>query len=197
MSGSSRDPQVDAVLAGTQAWRSEFDALRDILLGCGLTEALKWGQPCYAIDGENVVLIHGFKDYCALLFMRGALLKDPNGLLVQQTPNVQSARQIRFTELGEIHQLEPVLQAYVQEAVEITRAGLRAPRKSTADFAVADEFQAALDASPDLKAAFAALTPGRQRGYLLFFASAKRADTRAARVAKCTPMILAGKGLDD
>jgi len=190
-------PKVDAFLARTDQWREEFEALRAIVLGCGLTEDLKWGQPCYASEGRNVVLIHGFKDYCALLFMKGALLKDPNGILIRQTENVQSARQIRFTNSGEIAQLEPALKAYVLEAIAVEKAGSKVARKTTADFPVADEFRAKLDALPALKAAFQALTPGRQRGYLLFFASAKQAKTREARVETCMPRILAGKGLDD
>jgi uncharacterized protein YdeI (YjbR/CyaY-like superfamily) len=190
-------PKVDAVLARADTWREEFERLRVILRGYGLTEALKWGQPCYTHEGRNVVLIHGFKDYCALLFMKGALMKDPNGLLIQQTPNVQSARQIRFTHLGEITQLEPVIRAYVQEAVSLTEAGAKVTRKSTADFPLVDEFREQLEAAPALKAAFQALTPGRQRGYLLHFASAKQAKTRQARVEKCAPLILRGKGLGD
>ncbi len=197
MSAPTRDPQVDAMISKSETWRDAFEALRTILLGSGLTEALKWGQPCYAVDDGNVVLMHGFKDYCALLFMKGALMEDPNGILVRQTKNVQSARQIRFTDAGEIARLEPVLKAYVREAIGIERAGLRVARKTTEDFPVAEEFRQALDAAPALKAAFEALTPGRQRGYLLFFAAAKRAQTRTARVAKCAPRILAGKGLED
>ena len=201
MAKSETNPKVDAVLAKAEAWREEFEALRGIILGCGLTEHLKWGQPCYTLGGGegggNVVLIHGFKTYCALLFMKGALFTDPNGLLVQQTPNVQSARQIRFTSLGEIRQLEGVIKAYVLEAIALEKAGASVARKTTADFPVAEAFQARLDAEPALKAAFEALTPGRQRGYLLHFASAKQAKTQAARVETCAPRILEGKGLDD
>ena len=190
-------PKVDAFLGRTQEWREEFEALRAVILGCGLAEELKWGQPCYAFEGRNVVLMHGFKDYCALLFMKGALLKDPNGILIQQTENVQSARQIRFTTSGEITQLEPALKAYILEAISVEKAGAKIARKTTADFPVADEFRDKLDARPELKAAFQALTPGRQRGYLLYFAAAKQAKTRDARVEKCIPLILAGKGIDD
>jgi len=197
MSTPQPSPKVDAVLARADTWREEFERLRVMLRGCGLTEELKWGQPCYTHEGRNVVLIHGFKDYCALLFMKGALMKDPNGLLIQQTPNVQSARQIRFTHLGEITQLEPVIRAYVLEAVALTTAGEKVQRKATADFPLVDEFREQLDAAPALRAAFEALTPGRQRGYLLYFASAKQAKTRQARVEKCAPLILRGKGLDD
>ena len=197
MAEYATSPKVDAFLGRTQEWREEFELLRGVVLGCGLTEELKWGQPCYASEGRNVVLIHGFKDYCALLFMKGALLKDPNGILIQQTENVQSARQIRFTTSGEITQLKPALEAYILEAVEVERAGAKIVRKTTADFPVADEFRDKLDAQPELKAAFQALTPGRQRGYLLHFAAAKQARTREARVEKCIPLILAGKGIDD
>jgi uncharacterized protein YdeI (YjbR/CyaY-like superfamily) len=197
MTQQKRNPSVDAVLAQATQWREEFEALRTIVIDCGLTEELKWGQPCYDTQGKKIVLIHGFKAYCALLFMKGALLKDPNGLLVQQTKNVQSARQIRFKHAGEITQLEPVLKAYIREAIEVEAAGLQVAKKATADFEMAQEFQDKLDASPALKAAFEALTPGRQRGYLLHFASAKRSETRAERVKKWTPSILEGKGLDD
>lgn len=197
MALQTRNPSVDVVMADTTQWRDEFELLRTLILDCGLTEALKWGQPCYATEGKNVLLIHGFKEYCAILFMKGALLKDPNGLLVQQTRNVQSARQIRFRHSGEISQLEPVLKAYVREAIEVEKAGLQVAKKATGDFEMAPEFQVTLDASPALKAAFEALTPGRQRGYLLYFAAAKRAETREERVKKCTPRILDGKGLDD
>ena len=197
MAEPETNPKVDALVARATSWREEFERLRAILRSCGLIEELKWGQPCYTSEGRNVVLIHGFKDYCALLFMKGALLKDPQGLLVQQTPNVQSARQIRFTHLGEIGQLEPVIKAYVGEAVELTKAGSKIVRKTTAEFPVADEFREKLDAFPALAAAFQALTPGRQRGYLLHFASAKQAKTRQARVETCTALILQGKGLDD
>ena len=197
MAEYATSPKVDAFLGRTLEWREEFELLRAVVLGCGLTEELKWGQPCYASEGRNVVLMHGFKDYCALLFMKGALLKDPNGILIQQTENVQSARQIRFTTSGEITQLEPAIKAYILEAIAVEKAGAKIARKTTADFPVADEFRDKLDALPEFKAAFQALTPGRQRGYLLYFAAAKQAKTREARVEKCIPLILAGKGIDD
>ena len=197
MAERKTNPKVDAFLSRTKDWREELEALRGIVVDCGLTEELKWGQPCYASDGKNVVLIHAFKDYCALLFMKGALLKDANGVLVQQTQNVQSGRQIRFTNSGEIVKLEPVLKAYIREAVAVEKAGSHVAKKTTADFTVADEFRDKLNALPALEAAFQALTPGRQRGYLLYFASAKQAKTRKARIEKCTPLILDGKGLDD
>jgi uncharacterized protein YdeI (YjbR/CyaY-like superfamily) len=191
------DPRVDSVIAGYGPWRDAFARLRAIILDCGLSEDLKWGQPCYSRQGRNIVLMHGFKDYCALLFFKGALMKDPNGILVQQTQNVQSARQVRFTDTGEIAQLDPVLRAYIQEAIEIGDAGLEVRRKTTAEFTTPPEFQARLDQEPGLKAAFEALTPGRQRGYLLHISSAKQAKTREARIEKCAPRILDGKGLDD
>ncbi len=191
------DPRVDSVIGHYGRWREAFERLRAIVLDCGLSETLKWGQPCYTRSGRNTVLMHGFKDYCALLFFKGALMKDPKGILVQQTENVQSARQIRFTDAGEIAQLEPVLRAYIREAIEIGDAGLEITRKTTAAFELPDEFRDRLAGDPDLKAAFEALTPGHQRGYLLHFAAAKQAKTREARIEKCAPRILEGKGLDD
>ncbi|HKI75425.1 MAG TPA: YdeI/OmpD-associated family protein, partial [Pseudomonadales bacterium] len=161
------------------------------------TEELKWGKPCYTFNGANVVLIHGFKAYCALLFMKGALLKDTKGILVQQTENVQSARQIRFTDIREINRMAPTLKAYVREAIAVEKAGLSAKKKATTDFDVAEEFQSKLDEAPAVKDAFDALTPGRQRAYLLYFSSARQSKTRASRVEKCVPQILAGKGLND
>ena len=171
--------------------------MRTIALASGLTEELKWGQACYALDGANVFLIHGFKNYCALLFMKGALLKDDGGLLVQQTENVQSARQIRFSNLGEIKQLEPRLKAIIKDAIAVEKSGAKVNFKTTEEFNVPEEFQTQLDKNSSLKKAFAALTPGRQKGYLLFFSSAKQSTTRTARVAKAIPNILKGKGLDD
>ena len=190
-------PSVDAFLEEEPRWRPEFEALREIVLPSGLTEEVKWGKPTYSLDGKNVVLMHGFKDYAALLFMKGALMKDEEKVLVQQTENVQSARQIRFTSVDEIKRMDNMLKAYIDEAISIERSGEKIVKKTTADFAVAEEFQARLDGDPKLKAAFEALTPGRQRGYLLFFSSAKQAKTREARIDKCAPQILAGKGLDD
>ena len=189
--------KVDAFLAADRAWVEEMRALREIVRGLPLEEDFKWGWPCYARNGKNVVLIHAFRDYCALLFMKGALMKDEAGLLVQQTGNVQSGRQIRFAALAEILARRDLLKAYVVEAIAIEDAGLAVEKKTTAEFPWPDEFRARIDAAPDLKAAFEALTPGRQRAYLLHFAAAKQAKTRAARVDKCAPAILAGKGLDD
>ncbi|HEY5410013.1 MAG TPA: DUF1801 domain-containing protein [Caulobacteraceae bacterium] len=197
MSPSQRNPKVDAVILGRAGkWRREFEALREIILDCPLTEEVKWGWPCYSYEGTNVVLIHGFKDYCALLFMKGALMKDPEGVLIQQTQNVQSARQIRFTSLDEVAGLGAALKAYVQDAIELTKAGAKVSRKATSDFAVPDELRDRMDGDPDLRAAFEALTPGRQRGYLFHFSQAKQSKTRDARIEKCLPRILAGKGFD-
>ena len=197
MPANQPNPKVTAVLAKAKNWREEFEALRNIALSSGLTEDLKWGQACYALDGANVFLIHGFKTYCALLFMKGALLKNDGGLLVQQTENVQSARQIRFSSLGEIKQQEPRLKAIIKEAIKIEKSGAKVAFKSAAEFKVPDEFQAKQDKNATLKKAFAALTPGRQKGYLLYFSSAKQSATREARVEKSIPNILGGKGLDD
>lgn len=190
-------PSVDAFLEQEEQWRPEFEALRDIVLPSGLTEEIKWGKPTYSLDGNNVVLMHGFKDYAALLFMKGALMKDKDKLLIRQTENVQSARQIRFTSVDEIRRMDNMLKAYIDEAIQIEKSGAKVVKKTTADFAVPEEFQARLDGDPALKAAFDRLTPGRQRGYLLFFSSAKQAKTREARIDKCAPQILAGNGLDD
>ena len=178
-------------------WQEETVKLRAIVLACGLKEEVKWGQPCFTSEGRNIVLIHGFKEYCALLFFKGALMKDPNRILAQQTENVQSARQIRFTAHGEIVQLEPVLKAYIAEAIAVEKSGKQVVKKQTADFPVAEELQARLDRDPAFKAAFEALTPGRQRAYLMHFAEAKQAKTREARIEKHASRILAGKGLLD
>ena len=171
--------------------------MRAIALACPLTEELKWGWPCYTLGKSNVVLIHGFKEYCALLFFKGALLKDPNGILIRQTENVQSSRQVRFTSASEIADMEAVLKAYILEAIEVEKAGLRVDFKKTKEFATPEEFQNKLDESPALKLAFEALTPGRQRAYLLHFSAPKQSKTRVSRIEKCAPQILDGKGLDD
>jgi uncharacterized protein YdeI (YjbR/CyaY-like superfamily) len=191
------NPKVDFFFNKAEKWQEEFEKLRTICLGCGLTEELKWGQPCYTFEKSNLVLIHGFKDYCALLFFKGALLNDDNGVLVQQTENVQSARQIRFNSIREIFDLESVLKAYIHQAVEVEKAGLKVKLKKASEFAMPVELQNKLDALPALKTAFYTLTPGRQRGYLLYFSSAKQSKTRAARVEKYMQQILDGKGLDD
>jgi uncharacterized protein YdeI (YjbR/CyaY-like superfamily) len=191
------NPKVDEFLRKAKTWREEFEKLRMVCLDCGLTEELKWGKPCYIYQDSNIVLIHGFKEYCALLFFKGALLKDAKGILVQQTQNVQAARQIRFTNVREIVEMEPFLKAYIKEAIEVEKAGLEVSYKQTSKFVVPEEFQRRLDESPALKTAFDALTPGRQRGYILYFSAAKQSKTREARVEKCVRQILNGKGLND
>lgn len=191
------NPKADAYIAGLDSWRRELARLRQIALSSPLAEDFKWGHPCYTLDGKNVVLIHGFKDYCALLFMKGALMKDPAGILVQQTENVQSGRQIRFTSLGQIETMENMLKAYIHDAIEVEKSGAQIEKKTTAEFEVPEELGTRLANDPALKTAFEALTPGRQRGYLLHFAGAKQAKTREARIDKYAPKILAGKGIDD
>ena len=191
------DTRVTEVHGKEQRWRAEFAALRQLCLASGLHEALKWGQACYDLDGGKVVLIHGFKDYCALLFMKGALLTDPQGILIQQTKNVQAARQIRFDSLAAIHQQAAAVTAYLREAIAVEKSGAQVAMKSAADFAVPEEFLRRLDDDPKLAEAFRALTPGRQKAYLLYFAGAKQSATRAARVEKHSPRILKGLGLDD
>jgi len=195
MTKTTMNPKVDFFFSKAKTWQEEFEKLRTIILDCGLTEELKWGKPCYTFQNSNIVLIHGFKEYCALLFFKGALLKDTKGILVQQTDNVQAARQIRFTNVLEIGKMEPILKAYIKEAKE--KAGLKVDYKKTADFAIPEEFQNKLDEIPALKTAFGALTPGRQRGYILYFSAPKQAKTRESRVEKCMQQILNGKGLND
>jgi uncharacterized protein YdeI (YjbR/CyaY-like superfamily) len=191
------NPKVDFFFNTAEGWQEEFEKLRTIVLDCGLTEELKWGCPCYTVQKRNIVLIHGFKDYCALLFMKGALLKDEESILIQQTENVQSARQIRFTSIRDIYDKEPILKAYIHEAIEVEKAGLKVKLKKPSEFATPEEFQSKLDRIPALKTAFYTLTPGRQRGYLLYFSSAKQAKTREARIEKYMQQILDGKGLED
>ena len=191
------NPLVSKVHGKEKRWSAEFAALRQLCLASGLNEELKWGQACYDLDGRNVVLIHGFKDYCALLFMKGALLKDPKGILIQQTKNVQAARQIRFASLADINKQKAAVKAYLREAIAVEKSGVKVEMKSAAQFDVPEEFLKPLDDDPKLAEAFHALTPGRQKGYLLHFAGAKRSATRAARVEKHVPRILKGLGLDD
>ena len=191
------NPKVDFFFNKAKKWQEEFEKLRTIILDCGLTEELKWGCPCYRFEKSNIVLIHGFKDYCALLFMKGALLKDAEGILVQQTENVQAARQIRFASIRDIFDMEAVLKANIYEAIEVEKAGLKVKLKKTSEFKIPEEFQKKLNATPALKKAFHALTPGRQRGYILHFSAPKQSKTRESRVRKCMPQILDGKGLDD
>jgi uncharacterized protein YdeI (YjbR/CyaY-like superfamily) len=191
------NPKVDFYFNKAKKWQEELELLRTIVLDCGLTEELKWGCPCYTLEKSNIVLIHVFKEYCALLFFKGALLKDAKGILIQQTENVQAARQIRFTSVREITKMKTVVKAYIKEAVEIEKAGLKVTLKKTADYAVPEEFQNKLDKNRALETAFYALTPGRQRGYLFYFAQPKQSKTRESRVEKYIKNILAGKGLDD
>ena len=191
------NPAVDFFFTKASRWKEEYAALRMIVLDCGLTEELKWGQPCYTSEKRNIVLIHGFKEYCALLFFKGALLKDTDGLLIQQTENVQAARQIRFTNVREIIKLEPVLKEYIKQAIEVEKAGLKVAMKKTAEFKIPDEFKTRLIQTPALRLAFDALTPGRQRAYLFYFSQPKQSKTREARIDKCIPRILIGKGLNE
>jgi uncharacterized protein YdeI (YjbR/CyaY-like superfamily) len=191
------NPLVTTVHAKETRWIVEYAALRELCLASGLNEELKWGQACYDHEGGKVVLIHGFKNYCALLFMKGALLKDPKGILVQQTKNVQSARQIRFASLKDINEQKSAVKAYIREAIAIEKSGAKVAMKGVAQFAIPAEFQQRMDDDPQLAEAFHALTPGRQKGYLLHFAGAKQSATRSARVAKQAPRILKGLGIDD
>ena len=194
---NNKNPKADFFFSKAKNWEKEFRKLRTIVLGCGLTEELKWGKPCYTFQQSNVVLIHGFKDYCALLFMKGALLKDAKGILIQQTENVQAARQIRFTNVQQIAKMERAVKAYIKEAIEVEKAGLEVKFKKTSEFKVPDELQNKLDKIPALRTAFDALTPGRQRGYILYFSGARQSKTRESRIEKCIPQILKGEGLDD
>src|SRR5205823_9698728 len=194
---TTTNPKVDFFFSKAKKWKEEFERLRAIVLDSGLSEELKWGKPCYTFQKSNIVLIHGFKDYCALLFFKGALLKDAKGILVQQTENVQAARQIRFTNVRAIVKIEPVLKVYIKEAIEVEKAGLEVNYKKTSEFVIPEEFQNRLVESPALKTAFDALTPGRQRGYILYFSAARQSKTREARVEKCVQHILDGKGLND
>ena len=191
------DPLVSKVHSKEKRWRAEFAALRELCLASGLHEQLKWGQACYDLNGSNVVVIHGFKEYCALLFMKGALMKDPRGILIQQTKNVQSGRQIRFATLAQINERQAALKAYLKEAIAVEKSGAKVKMKTVADFDVPEEFTRRMDDDPALAEAFHALTPGRQKGYLLHFAAAKQSATRAARVEKHAPRILKGLGLND
>jgi len=191
------NPKVDFYFKKAKNWQKELERLRKIILGCQLTEELKWGVPCYTFEKRNIVLIHVFKEYCALLFFKGALLKDAEGLLIQQTKNVQAARQIRFAGLREIVEKETILKGYIREAIEVEKAGLKVKFKKTSEFRIPEEFQNRLDEMPALETAFDALTPGRQRAYILYFSAPKQSKTRESRVKKCMPHILNGKGLND
>ncbi|HMK24486.1 MAG TPA: YdeI family protein [Chitinophagaceae bacterium] len=191
------NPKVDWFFEKDTKWKKEYEKLRTIILDCGLDEELKWGCPCYTFEERNIVLIHGFKEYCAVLFFKGVLLGDPNGILVQQTKNVQSARQVRFTNVREIVKMEKILKTYIYEAIEVERAGLKVKLKKTSDFKTPEEFQKQLDKKPALKKAFDALTPGRQRQYIFYFSQPKQSKTRELRVEKYIKQILDGKGLGD
>ena len=191
------NPKVDPPPRKSKRWQEELRKLRTIVLDCELTEEVKWRHPCYLFQNRNIVLIHDFKDYCALLFFKGALLNDPRGVLVQQTKNVRAARQIRFTNVEQIAKLAPLVKSYIREAIEVEKAGLRVDFKKNSELTIPEEFQTKLAELPALKAAFAALTPGRQRAYAIYFSAAKQSKTRTSRVEKWTPRILKGKGLDD
>jgi uncharacterized protein YdeI (YjbR/CyaY-like superfamily) len=191
------NPKVDVFLNKADKWQEEFEKLRMIILDCQLTEELKWGNPCYTFQDSNIVLIHGFKEYCAILFMKGALLQDTNGILIQQTEKVQAGRQIRFQNIQEIIDLESTLKAYIYEAIEVEKAGLQVSFKKHDEYIIPEELQQKLDEIPDLKIAFEALTPGRQRAYILYFSDPKQSKTRESRVEKYIPNILNGKGLND
>jgi uncharacterized protein YdeI (YjbR/CyaY-like superfamily) len=197
MTKSVMNSKADFYFSKDKNWHKEIEKLRSIILECGLNEELKWGCPCYTFQNRNIVLIHVFKEYCAVLFFKGALLQDANGILIQQTKNVQVPRQMRFTNVQEIVKIKPILKAYIFEAIEVEKAGLKVKLKKTSDFAVPEEFQNKLDKSAKLKTAFHALTPGRQKSYLLYFAAAKQPKTREARVDKSVKLILDGKGLND
>jgi uncharacterized protein YdeI (YjbR/CyaY-like superfamily) len=197
MTKSGINPKVDWYFNKAKTWQEEIEKLRTIVLDCGLTEELKWGCPCYTFQKSNIVLIHVFKEYCALLFFKGALLKDTEGILIQQTKNVQAARQIRFTNVRQIVKMRTILKAYIYEAVEVEKAGLKVNFKKTPEFKIPEEFQKKLDKTPDLKTAFYTLTPGRQRAYILYFSQPKQSKTRESRVEKCMQQILNGKGLND
>lgn len=197
MTDRKMSPKVNEFLCKAKQWREEYEKLRIIALDCELTEEFKWMHPCYTFQSKNIVLIHGFKEYCALLFHKGALLKDPNGILVRQTENVQEGRQIRFTGIQQILDMEPIIKAYIYEAIEVEKSGLQVAKKTTADFIVPEEFQKKLDEISALKTAFSALTPGRQRAYIFYFSQPKQSKTRESRVEKCMPKIFDGKGLDD
>ncbi|TDF93180.1 YdeI/OmpD-associated family protein [Paenibacillus piri] len=197
MTNSRMNPKVDEYLSKSKKWKKEYEKLRNIVLDCELTEEFKWMHPCYTFEKKNIVLIHGFKEYCALLFHKGVLLQDAHGILIQQTENVQAARQIRFTNVQEIVEMETILKAYIYEAIEVEKAGLEVNYKKTTEFVIPEQFQNKLDEIPALKTAFEALTPGRQRAYIHYFSEPKQSKTRESRVEKYMQQILNGKGLND
>jgi uncharacterized protein YdeI (YjbR/CyaY-like superfamily) len=194
---SSLNPKVDAFIGKAKKWKKELELLRSIVLDCGFDEEIKWGHPCYTVDGKNLFVLQGFKDYCAIMFFKGALLNDPKRILIKTGENTQAGRQLRFTDIAQIVKIEKTIKLYVREAAAVEKAGLKVERKKTSDYAIPEEFKVHLDKNPALKTAFESLTPGRQRAYLLFFSSAKQSQTREARVAKFVPKILKGKGMDD
>ena len=191
------NPKVDFFFNKATQWQEEYKQLRTIILSCGLTEELKWGVPCYAFEGSNIVLIHGFKEYCAILFVKGVLLPDPKGILIQQTENVQAGRQVRFTSVKEIVKMKATLKTYIHAAIEVEKAGLKVPLKKASEYKIPEEFQQKLDKDANLKKAFKALTPGRQKAYLFHFSQPKLSKTREARVEKYILQILDGRGIDD
>ncbi|WP_405080296.1 YdeI family protein [Paenibacillus chitinolyticus] len=197
MTTGRTNPKVDEFLSKAKKWKEEYEKLRTIVLDCGLTEEFKWMHPCYTFQNKNIVLIHGFKEYCALLFHKGALLKDTHGILIRQTANVQAARQIRFTAVQDIVEMETVLKAYIHEAIEVEKAGLEVTFKKNTDVVIPEELQTKFDEIPALKTAFEALTPGRQRAYILYFSDPKQSKTRVSRVEKWMQHILNGMGLND
>ncbi|MFE6166969.1 YdeI/OmpD-associated family protein [Viridibacillus arvi] len=197
MTKSKPNPKVDEFIGKSKKWKEEYEKLRNIVLDCELTEEFKWMHPCYMFEKKNIVLIHGFKEYCALLFHKGVLLKDAHGILIQQTENVQAARQIRFTNVQEIVEMEPILKAYIYEAIEVEKAGLEVNFKKNTEIIIPVELQDKFDETPALKTAFEALTPGRQRAYVLYFSAPKQSKTRVSRVEKSIQQILDGKGLND
>lgn len=190
------DPKINSYISKS-GWQDELEKLRAIISQCNLNEELKWGVPCYTFEKKNIILIHAFKEYCAVLFFKGALLNDPEGFLTQQTKNTQAARQMRFTDVRQIIKNATRLKQFIYEAIELEKIGAKVQFKKTKDFPIAEEFQNKLNALPELKAAFSALTPGRQKGYLLYFSQAKQSETRESRIQKCIPLILAGKGIKD
>lgn len=197
MTNSKTNPKVEEFLSKATTWKDEFVKLRQIVCDCNLTEDFKWMHPCYTLDNKNIVLIHGFKEYCALLFHKGALLKDPHGILIQQTENVQSARQIRFTNLQQIIEMEPVIKDYIKQAIEVEKAGLKVEMKEKKDVDVPEELEQKFEEMPELKTAFEALTLGRRNAYIYHFNQAKQSKTRTARIEKYVPKILVGKGIND
>ncbi|CAM4003235.1 YdeI family protein [Cohnella lubricantis] len=197
MTRGIRNPKIDPFFRKADKWKEEFAKLREIVLDCELVEDFKWMHPCYTYEGKNVVLIHGFKEYCALLFHKGALLKDPHGILIQQTENVQAARQIRFANAEEIDEMQLIIKSYIDEAIEVEKAGLQVEMKKHSDYAIPEELDNKFAEIPELRSAFEALTPGRQRAYIFYISQAKQSKTRESRIEKYIPHILAGKGMDD